>query len=158
MQIFRDKNGKDWTIEITVGSVKAIKDALGVDLIEAISDKENNLIGRIYQDPAMLVNSLYVLCLDQANDAGISDTDFGHLFSGDSIESATEAFITELIAFFPKSRRELIRKIWLKVRAVDMAGLERIDKEMDQIDPVALVNHEIDRRLSGKPFTAPLQS
>jgi len=123
MHKFRDTNGREWKIILHVTAVKDVKDRLKVDLLQADQD---NTLSQLATDPAMLVDVLYVLCEQQAEQAGITDRQFGEGLAGDAIDRATTAFLEELIDFFPKSRRIVLKKVLAKMnevidRAVDVA-------------------------------------
>jgi uncharacterized protein (DUF4213/DUF364 family) len=53
---------------------------------------------------------LYAICKNDADKLNVSDVEFGESMSGDAISEATEAFLGELIDFFPEAKAKSFRK------------------------------------------------
>ena len=140
MKTFRDNAGRDWTIAVNVASIKRLRDVLDVDLMGVI---EGDLLQRLYADPILLVDVVYVLCKPRADELGVTDEQFGQAMGGDAIELATAALVDEIIDFFPNRRdRERARKVLAKFttamqRAQDALDLRvdspRLQRELDSI-------------------------
>ena len=140
MKTFKDNAGRDWTIAVNVASIKRLRDTLEVDLMGVI---EGDLLQRLYADPVLLVDVVYVLCKPQADKAQVTDVQFGEAMGGDAIELATAALVDEIIDFFPNRRdRERARKVLAKFttameRAQDALDLRvdspRLQRELDSI-------------------------
>jgi hypothetical protein len=105
MKQFKDTQGRDWQVEINIGQIKAVRDALHVDLYALFADEAE----RLFSDPVRLVDTLYVLCRRQAEDRKMSDVDFGGLFEGDVLEASANALVEAMLDFFPTSRRRILR-------------------------------------------------
>ena len=131
MKSFKDVNGKDWIISINVGSIKRVRDLLGINLLDCI---KSNLIDDLKSDPITLVDVLYCLVKEQADKAGISDINFGEAMAGDALEQATDAFLEELINFFPSQKRGLLAKAMDKVREAEKVAMERAEKQLEELD------------------------
>lgn len=131
MKSFKDVNGKDWIISISVGSIKRVRDLLGINLLDCI---KSNLIDDLKSDPITLVDVLFCLCKEQADKAGISDINFGEAMAGDALEQATDAFLEELINFFPSQKRELLAKAMEKVREAEKVAMARAEKQLEELD------------------------
>ena len=121
MKAFTDEKGRSWEIELNIRQMKRVRDILGVDLVNVIqTNKDGSIatdtIDRVANDPILLCDILWVLCEQQAKLAGVTDEDFGSSLAGDSIETATRAFLDELVDFFPGARRLILKK------AVGLAG------------------------------------
>ncbi len=61
-------------------------------------------LGKLVSDPVRLADVLYCLVKDEADARQVSDEDFGRALAGDAITAAAEAFVEELIDFFPDAR------------------------------------------------------
>lgn len=103
MHSFKDTAGRAWTISIHVTAVRRCRALVDVDLYKLVDAKFEGL-GKLLSDPCSLVDVLYVLCKDEADKLGVSDEDFGRGLGGDSLELASNAFLEELIDFFPDAR------------------------------------------------------
>ena len=107
MHSFTDNAGRTWTVDITVADIKRLRAMLGVDFVNltrADAPPEEQLLARLATDPVLLVDVLYVLCLDQAQKADITDEQFGRAMAGDAIEEATEALLQAIVDFTPNPR------------------------------------------------------
>jgi hypothetical protein len=146
MPNFIDTKGRKWTVEINVAAIKRVRTLTGCDLLEAM---EGKLIDRLMRDPVLLVDVLFALCKPQADEARITDEDFGEAMAGDCIEVATKAMLETLVSFCPnpRDRAALGRVLETTGRAMDKARdlvQERIDGgELDRIadEALALLKH-----------------
>jgi hypothetical protein len=102
MKTFTDSAGRTWTLAVTVGVVKRVRDLAGVDLIEAAT---GDLWERLLEDPVLLVDTLYALVKPEADAGGVSDEEFGRALVGDALDGALAALEEELLAFFPRHQR-----------------------------------------------------
>ena len=147
MKAFTDAKGRSWEIELNIRQMKRVRDILGVDLVNVIQTNKDgsvatDTIDRVANDPILLCDILWVLCEQQAKLAGVTDEDFGSSLAGDSIETATRAFLDELVDFFPGARRLILKK------AVGLASLAR-KYEMESAAAVAeaLESPEFEERM-----------
>jgi len=125
MRAFKDNSGRDWSIAVNTSAIKRIRAELDVDLMDVV---EGDLLRRLYADPILLVDVIYVACKPQADEAGVTDEQFGEAMAGDAIDRATAALVEELVDFFPNRRdRERARRVLAKVEAT----VERIQDVMD---------------------------
>jgi len=120
MRAFRDKIGRDWSVEVNVAAMRRVRGLVGVDLMEIV---EGTLIERLIRDPCLLCDVLYAVCRPQAEAAGISDEDFGAAMAGDAIEDGTNAMLEELVDFCPspRDRRNLGRVLEATRQVMDRA-------------------------------------
>ena len=140
MKTFKDNAGRDWTVAVTTAAIKRLRGMLEIDLMDVV---EGDLLKKLYADPVLLVDVIYVLCKPQADAAEITDEQFGEAMAGDAIELATTALVDEIIDFFPNRRdRDRARKVMEKFRlasdrvqdALDLrAESPALDREIDQI-------------------------
>jgi len=59
-QSFTDNQGTSWTVFVTVGTLKRVKQTLGVDIMDV------EAFVRQIQDPISLCDILYLACVEQA--------------------------------------------------------------------------------------------
>lgn len=140
MKTFVDNNGKTWTVTVNVGTVKRVKDLLGINLIEAIT---GDLIEKVETDICLFVDILYVVCKEQAQANGISDEKFGTLLGGDSLEKATDAFLDQLIDFFPQAKRNLYRKAWSKTKQAEVLAVQKLEKKIQEMNLQQMLNKKL---------------
>lgn len=137
MHTFRDSAGRTWTVAINVATVKRVRARAGVDLY-ALAGKPDAL-GEFLSDPVAICDTLYVLCQDEAERAGVTDEAFGQALYGDAIHAATEALLEDLCDFFPNpAQRGTLRKLIVQARKVEGLLIERAAKTLEGIDPAAV--------------------
>ena len=135
MHSFVDNSRRTWEVTINVAAVKRIRGLLGIDLYALVDDGFKSL-SKLVSDPVTLADVLYCLCKDQAERQSITDEDFGRALAGDVITQAADAFVEELIDFFPDARaRASLRKAIEAGKAVREKVLNHAEKILDSIDP-----------------------
>ena len=144
MRTFKDNSGRTWTVELNVHQMKRIRARLGVDLVNVIAldaggKVKVDLVDRIANDPCLLVDILWVCVEEEAKAAGVTDEQFGRSLAGDSIETATAAFLDELVDFFPGARRLFLKKAVDLARKFETENLGMLEK--------ALASPEFEERL-----------
>ena len=149
MRTFTDSAGRDWQVSVTVDAVKRVRGTLDVDLLEAAS---GDVFMRLASDPILLCDVLYVVCKPQADERQISDEEFGRSPNGDVIERATDAFLEELIDFFPKGRRQVMRRLKERSDELTDKAMARILQKASDPEIEKLMEREIESVLgkSGK--------
>jgi hypothetical protein len=128
MHIFKDKEGREWTLDVNVTSIKRVRAALEVNLLDVVDGK---LIEELDGNPILLVDVLYVLCKPDAEKRNITDEQFGQAMAGDAIDRATSAFLAELSDFFPNGKRQLLQKAVAKIETLRTMALARATERMD---------------------------
>lgn len=115
MHSFQDRHGTQWQLSLNVAIVEQIRaevrhpDGTPVDLWrvrdqELVQPGESSELARLLNNPPLFCQLLHI-CLGCDLDA------FQEAMHGDGLEDATEAFLQELIDFFPRRRRALLRTI-----------------------------------------------
>lgn len=127
MSTFKDAGGKEWVIDVDVDGIRACRDRVDYDLVDISEESVNKL----YDDPVLLVDVIWILCESQATGKKISDVEFGRSLRGDAIEGATAALLESIADFFPGSRRLLLKKVITSTAdmrtAVDGMAIEQIE-------------------------------
>ena len=136
MEKFTDINGKEWSLKITVGTIKAVRDELKIDLTSMDTLK---ILG---EDICLLVDCLFVCCRDEAERVGITDIMFGESMAGNAIDSATDAFMDELINFFPAQKGNLLRKTIAKTRLILAEETAKAEKRIENLSLEQLIDSQ----------------
>jgi hypothetical protein len=148
MKTFTDNTGRSWSVTINVGAVKRVRDACGVNLLDAVGGA---LIQQLIDDPVLLADIVYCLVKEAADAAGITDEQFGRCLAGDAIDAATAAVLEELVDFFPLRRRTVLRKALEKAKALEAMGIEAAGKYLDSDLPERAMQERIDELLASRP-------
>jgi len=120
-KIFKDTTGDSWRLSLTVGTLRDVKEQLGVDLLDSPGDMPTDLGG--------LVDCLWVVLFSQAQSKGLTEADFAARLDGDVIAEAVDFFMAELAAFFLKiqpSKGQAIQGIWTKTKELDQIQAEAV--------------------------------
>lgn len=137
MHSFKDTDGRDWPFAINVLAVKRVRAVVGVDLYGLVDDGFRGL-AEFLGDPVKLVDVLWVLCEAEALKRQVSPDDFAAAMGGDSLERAADAFVAELIDFFPNPRaRAGLTAVVEKGRAVMELVAAQAEAKLATIDPQA---------------------
>ncbi len=136
MKQFTDTKERVWDVELNVRQMKRVRDVLGVDLVNVIQAGKDGAVAtdtldRVANDPILLCDILWVLCEQQAKLAGVTDEDFGSSLAGDSIETATRAFLDELVDFFPGARRLILKKAVGLARKYEMESAAAVAEALE---------------------------
>lgn len=122
MPRFTDNQGREWMVDINVTSIKRVRALTGVDLLDI---KSEQTLQPLLGDPIALVDLVWAVCKNQAQELGVSDEGFGEALAGDAIAAATNALIEGLVGFSPSPReRENLAAVLQRTRAV-------IDRQRD---------------------------
>jgi len=125
---FTDSKGDEWAVALNVSTIKAVRQHLSIDLLDLDNGK---LILNLTSDPIMLVDVIYVVCMDEAEERGVIDSEFGARMAGDVIADATEAMLGALVSFIPNPRdRANMAKVLNKTHQIMEATRDLVDKEI----------------------------
>jgi len=134
MHSFVDAKGREWSVEINVGTARAIRARLtdGPDFLDYAA-----LLVSL-PDPFFAADLLFACCGEQAKEREIDAEEFGRGLKGRAIQDATDAFVAEYLDFFPDPTiAEKMRTVVEKQRATQSAILdaicEKIPKKLDVI-------------------------
>jgi len=139
MATFRDTNGRDWHIALTVADIKRVQQLTGVLLTSLVEEKLVPL-AELIGDPVRLVDTLYAIVQPQADAAGVTDEQFGRSLGGDSLEQAANAFVEGLLDFFPSRQRDLLKQLMQKQKELQNALAERSQAEIDALTVEQLID------------------
>jgi hypothetical protein len=103
---FKDKNGLEWKLAITLDSVEQLRDSLDVDLL----DSTGRVFERLADDVFLLGRTLWRLCEKQAGERSISPDEFSAAVCGDPLDGALAALTEGVANFFPSRRRLLLQR------------------------------------------------
>lgn len=137
MHNFVDNENETWGVHIDPYTARRVRNAVGFDLLATFTAEA---LSKLADDPALLVDVLYVVCREQADARGVTPEGFGSRLIGDAVESATDALLRALADFFPKWKRAiLLRVLELTREAVDRdAALTEAALEDGAVDRAVL--------------------
>lgn len=137
MAKFTDREGREWSLSITVGDLKPLRE-FGFDLGKITGS--GKLLGEVlFGEPEKLVAVLFHLCERQADQRGVGPEDFAKGIDGSTLEQAGEAMVEAAIDFFPRSRvaREWKGRMKSLLATMDDMLVERISSVSPTNSPAA---------------------
>lgn len=137
MADFTDAQDRKWSVSIDVPTIKKLKqydlDVLGM-FDEGFKGFEQ-LVG----DPVRLVDTLWVVCEDEASGRGIDEVAFAKAMVGDAISRAVNALVEGVCDFFPDpKRRATIREVFRKATEVEATLLEGAHAQIEALSVTEL--------------------
>lgn len=135
MKDFKDAKDTNWDITVNVGTAKAVKDLTGVNLFDLYASEAQ----KVFSDPCLLVNVIYVLCKKQAENRKISDVEFGERMIGDALEAASNALLLEVADFFPSGRRQVLKKMFEQSQTAAKQMEQDAIKKLESMDVASLL-------------------
>lgn len=106
MKQFKDKQGRDWTIEVTVGSARRVRDLTGFVLLSPDIMKTTTALAG---DLVTMVDVTYALCKPQADERSVTDEQFGVMMRDVDLNAVLKSIMEETVDFFPQCREAMIR-------------------------------------------------
>lgn len=143
---FQDTAGRVWSVTIGTDTIKRVRSALDLDMLDAYF--EGTLRAKLF-DVCLLVDTLYVVCKEQADAKGLTDVDFGRSLSGDVLEVAAKALEEALFFICPPSRREIGRTGWQKMEAVQAKACQMAVVRMNDPEIDRMIDRELTKRIQG---------
>lgn len=109
MRTFNDRDGREWRLQIGTFTADRIKAATNgrVDFVEQGRGTGHNIFSVLANDLQLFGQVLWLMVERQAEEAGISESEFADAFDMDALERAQSALIEATIDFFPFRSRGL---------------------------------------------------
>ena len=140
MLTFIDAANRTWTISLNLGTAIAVKDALGVDLLQPEAG-DPPLLTRLGTDEVLLGEVICALLGGQFDAQNVDEADVRASFDGATLMAAQKAFYEELVDFFQsRGRADRAKAVQTQMRMIDV-GVATIAQRIDEID-VDEVIHE----------------
>lgn len=104
MASFIDTAGREWSLTLTVGKLRKLRE-VGVNLLSP------NIQEQISNDMLLLVDIITALCRPQIEERGLSEELFLNSINGDVLMAAAAALMEAMADFFPSKREEMQKAI-----------------------------------------------
>lgn len=126
MKSFKDNEGQVWTLTLTLSKVRAIREKLGLDILNP------NHYLQILNSLTDRLAFCFLLVEDQAKAMGVSIDDFEERLYGENVATeASMAFLEETEVFTQKLGQRGLAKLAKKSIESMKAGQSRIDEMME---------------------------
>lgn len=166
MQTFKDKTGREWTIELTIGAVERLRKTSAFDLydptkpvlgrlVSGLADnRQPSLQERIGSDWSLFWELLFLIVEPDLTAAGVSADEFGRLMAADCLVEARLAFWQEWADFFRRLQNapfaralELQQDLWAKTMELAKARMESPELKATIRDLEKQISQAMDRAL-----------
>lgn len=128
MQSFKDRLGREWTIEIDFSTAIMLKKSHLQFDVQVALDPESDEFRNIASDLFYRGQLIWLLCEQQAEAAGITPEDFPKGFDGDVLDRAFDSLVLEIIDFFPERKRAALRRVLENIRALEGRLVDQANK------------------------------
>lgn len=107
---FRDGAGREWSVKVTIGSLRRCLDLSGIDILNLFGQRQSAQDGEepspppvleLFLDLDVLGRTLYAVCKPDADKRGVEIDEFLDALSGDVIEEARRALLESCVTFYP---------------------------------------------------------
>lgn len=157
MKKFSDTAGREWAITLNLGTAMAVKDQLGVDLLQP-EQGDPPLLTRLGTDEMLLGEVICCLMADQFESHNVSDADVRASFDGATLLAAQQAFYDELIDFFRlRGRTDRARAVETQAEMIG-AAIRAATDQIDRIDVTQAIAGAMSGSLPGASTSAPATS
>lgn len=184
MKTFKDRNGREWRLDINVTTIKRVRDLVDVDLLQSLGGE---LMVKLADDEIKMVDVLYGLCKPQADElpcakcdgsrkykregegqtevpcpaceqtGRFTDAQFGEALVGEAIDDAYKALLEELAGFFrDPAKRRVMETLMKKQGRFSEKQLAMLEKKMADPRLDALLERKLQE--AGDSFTNALES
>lgn len=157
---FRDDQGRSWLVRMNVEQAKRVKGMVQIvneqgklvpfDLLDTGSI--NQTITVLRSQFIVAAEVLHALLVNQIADRGLTREQFLESLNGDCLDEARKIVEDEVIDFFPKGLRKMIRLMADKMTEVQGTMLGRAEAQLEAVSVEALLEQ------SGTQSTKPQES
>ncbi|MEM1213786.1 MAG: hypothetical protein AAGI68_15970 [Planctomycetota bacterium] len=141
MARFTDGEGREWSLRLTVGGIKRVKEAMDMDLSEVI---ESDTLERL-QHVLTATEVLWLLIEPEAERHGVTAASFGESLAGDEYAAALEALLEAVVDFSPGPRRAMLRRMLEASKTLQGRAADEVEKRISG----GVLDEAIDELLAG---------
>ena len=133
MRTFTDASGRAWTLTLNLGTAMAVRDRLGVDLLQPEAG-DPPLLTRLGTDELLLGEILCAMLEGQFAVHNVSADDVRVAFDGETLLAAQKAFYEELVGFFrSRGRTDRAKAVAKQMEMID-AAVAAVETKIDGLD------------------------
>ena len=153
MKTFTDAAGRTWTISLTLGSAMAVKDQLGIDLLQPEAG-DPPLLTQLGTDEMLLGEVLCALLEGQFEAHKVTAQDVRNGFDGRTLLAAQKAFYEELVDFFQgRGRTDRARAVATQQKMIE-AAVAAVESKIETLDIDAAIRNVLRSPEGAKEYGA----
>lgn len=123
MAAFRDAKGREWTVKLTRGDLRRVREQTGIELGKLLADRDQ-LAAVVFGDPENVWKVLWVLIEAQAAERGIDKDGLEDAWDEDAAGGALDALVVAVANF------TLPRSVSAKAVATIRSGMVKVSEAM----------------------------
>ena len=132
MKIFKDTKGREWVLELNLGTVKEINERLKSEQVDIF--QPNSLIHRL-ADPFFVSSVLFAFIKDQADKLGVDLYEFRCSLKGAEFWETQQMLMEEYVDFFPNPEvRENLRTMMAKTAEYSKRMMTTTSRAIEKMD------------------------
>lgn len=133
MAKFKDCRDREWTLTLTNGDLRTVREDTGIELGKILANKEQ-LTELLFGEAEKLGRIIWVLCEEQVAAAGLDERAFAKGFDGPTNERVRMALLDAIIDFYPRSAaaQAIKRGMGRMMATMDGKLVEEIDQIMEE--------------------------
>jgi hypothetical protein len=136
MAVFKDCNGREHHLRLTLGAVKRLKETHKVDLGKLIDTDAIQRIQEISGDPDQLASIVYAIL----QPADVTYEKFIDGLDGDALELMQLAFMESFSDFCPSRLRGPLRTLAEKTKELETAAATKAQRKLESISCENLID------------------
>lgn len=132
MQSFKDTEGREYIIRLTIGAVEQIKASTGIDILNVNEADENGVpvIQKLIFDDGILFDVMASMLHKQFIEKNITRDDFMNSVDGEKVKEIADKFFEELRTFFTGRGKRWVAIAIQKDRQAMEEQLEAVAQEL----------------------------
>lgn len=156
MTSFKDRDGRVWDLSLNLGSLKRIKAATGLDMLDlnVAAKQRSDVFERLSTDPITLADALCAVCRPQMDARGIDDDTFASALGGEAINDALVAIVKEWSDFFRQRGNEVAATFLERI----LVMIEELRQRMNDAAPTLREAMTTERLFSKLPTNSQASS
>ena len=142
MKEFKDRDGRDWKIDLNIGNVFHVRTASEgrFDLLDPTHDVDGQKLQvLLFSDLVVFWEVLWLLVESQAKQQSVTPEDFGQSMAADCLVEAQSLFFAEWTVFFHSLRRPDAALSVESQAKIQMAAVKLVTAKVAQIDQAKLL-------------------
>lgn len=132
MHSFKDKAGREWSVEATFGAYARVKSQTGVKLYDIATESRESLVQ--LTDAYTLGSVIWSMIEPQADARGVTPEAFYESVDGTVLNDAYSALIDEMIFFCHPRQRRILSTALAKIREVEARSDSLVAEKMPELE------------------------
>ena len=132
MQSFKDTQGTNWDLQITVLIARTIKARTGIDIHQLFNEET---LKSLANEIEKTIDMLWVIVERQAVERDVTyETFFTDLCDSEVYETAIDRVLDAIVDYYPEKKRPYARKMLMMLRKTGEQAIELAIKQLEKME------------------------